>query len=254
MARRATVIKEARASGQPTLVLDAGNSLIYAQGEAGSAEPAQRTQGQTSVEALNRLGYDAVALGNKDTLLGKAELQKRLAEAKGFSFLSANLVDRGTGQLFAKPYLIKEVGSQRVALIGITSPAAEGAEFSVTPPLSAAREYVRQVQSQAGVVILLSNAGAGTNKTIAEQVPGIDVIISGGSEPLRQPVRVGQGALVVQADVSVPYDAGRNIGKLRVDFDRAGMLENHSWTPINLDPKVADDRELTAWVQSLPSQ
>lgn len=254
MARRATVIQEARASGQPTLVVDAGNSLTYGQGEAGSAEPAERTRGQTSVEALNRLGYDAVALGNKDTLLGKVELQKRLAEAKGFSFLSANLVDKSTGQLFAKPYVIKEVGGQRVALIGITNPTAEGAEFSVTPPLSAAREYVRRAQSEAGIIILLSNAGASTNKTIAEQVPGVDVIISGGSEPLRQPLRVGQGALVVQADVSVPYDAGRNIGRLRVDFDRAGMLENHSWTPINLDPKVADDPDLAAWVQSLPPQ
>ncbi|MCL6431012.1 MAG: hypothetical protein K6V36_09145 [Anaerolineae bacterium] len=247
VARRATQIKAARAQGGNVLVVDAGNSLI---GELGNvSEPAERTRGETSVEVLNRLGYDAVALGPRDLLLGREELLKRLGEARGFSFLSANLYDRSTNKLVAQPYLIKEIGGHRVALIGITGPVPEeNAEFYALPALDAARKYVLEAQSRAGVVVLLSNAGLETNKAIAGQVQGIDLIVSGGQGVLPEPLEMPSGALIVHADQSSSGHAGRVLGDLLVTFDLSGRLAAHSWKAVSLDPSVPDDREMAAWV------
>lgn len=250
MARRATKIKAARAGAQNVLVLDAGNSLIGEQPNA--KEPAARTQGQTSVEILNRLGYDAVAVGEQDLRLGREELQKRLSEARGFAFLSANLSDQATGKLLVEPYVIKEIGGHQVALIGITGGVpAESSEFSLIAPLEAARRYVQQVESQADIIILLSNAGAEANKAIGSQVPGIDLIISGGQDALPEPVQLPEGTLIVQADKSTPGHAGRVIGDLKADFDEAGRLTRQAWEAVQLGPSVADDPDMAAWAATL---
>jgi 2',3'-cyclic-nucleotide 2'-phosphodiesterase (5'-nucleotidase family) len=248
VARRATVIKAARAQGGSLLLLDAGNSLVATLREAGSREPAERTHGQTSVEILNRLGYDAVALGAKDLLLSKEELQKRIGEAEGFSFLSANLRDRASGQLLAAPYLIKELAGHRVGLLGITGPIPEGsATYATDPSLETAREHVRILRPQADLVILLSNAGLEENKLIAEQVPGIDLIISGGGQTRSaEPWRSEQGTLVVQADSSSPRHAGRYVGQLQLELD-SGTLAAHTWASIELGPAIADDPEFAGW-------
>ena len=235
----------------PTLIVDAGNSLTFAPGEASTREPAQRTMGQTSVEALKRLGYDAVALGPKDLLIGRDELSQRLSEAEGLVFLSANVRDASTGDLVAKPYIVKRIRGHRVALIGITGSASESTEFSVADPLDAARQYVAEVQPQADVIILLSNASTSQNKAIGEQVPGIDILISGSSTLFPQALRLEGGTLIAQADVSAPYDAGRNVGWLRVDLDQAGAVKDYQWTQINLSPSVPDDPEMAAWAREL---
>ena len=246
MARRATIINGARTQHQNLLVLDAGNSLIGEQ--FNSREPAPKTQGRSSVEILNRLGYDVVALGDQDLSLGQEELVKRLSEARAFTFVSANVSDQATGQLLARPYVIREIGGHRVALIGLTGQVSEAATgFTLVPPLVAARDYVRQLESQADVIILLSNAGLEANKTIGSQVPGIDLIISGGQEALPEPLQLPGGTLIVQADRSSPGHAGRVVGSLQVEFDPSGRLTHHSWQSIELGPSVPDDPEMAEW-------
>ena len=64
VARRATTINQEKKKNPYTLVLDAGDSLV------GDQDPALKTQGKSSVEAMNRLGYDAMALGPGDLALG----------------------------------------------------------------------------------------------------------------------------------------------------------------------------------------
>ncbi len=256
MARRATEIKKARSSTQSFLLVDAGNSLSNEFTTA--AETAAANNGQTAVQVIEKLGYDAVALGDLDLAMGRAELQKRIAEATSVPFVSANVADKATGQLLVKPYVIKDVGSHRVALIGITGTPktvvpSQAGDFTVAPALDAAREYVPKAQSEAEIIILLSNAGAETNKTIASQVPGIDVIVSGGQDPLTSAMQPVPGTVLVQADQSSLGHAGRYIGRLQVTFDPGGKITGHNWQSIELGPGVADDGDMAAWVGTLPT-
>ena len=90
MARRATKIKQVRGSVQNVLLLDAGNALYAAQGVN------KTTQGKYMVEAMNRLGYDAMLLGDQDFAWGVDVLKQRIAEAR-FPVLSANVFVGGGG-------------------------------------------------------------------------------------------------------------------------------------------------------------
>jgi len=234
------------------LLVDAGNSLAVTPGT--SKEP-PADNGKTSVEILNRLQYDAVSIGSKDLGVGRDELVKRIGEAKTFTFLSANLQDLSTGKLLAKPYIIKKIGGHNVAIIGLTASVPTGStEFSLVPPVDAVRDYVKKVQSQADIIILLSDAGMDTNQSIAEQVPGISIIISGGDEPIGDPRQTATGTLIVQADQSIQGEAGRSIGVLKAQFDPMGHLTQHNWQSTLLDSSIADDPDMAAWAASLPKQ
>ena len=115
MARRATLVKGLREKDPSLLLVDAGNALFGAE--------SLESQGRVIVAAYNTLRYDAVNLSHRDFQFGKAFTLALLKEAN-FSVLSTNLLDDKTGKLLAKPYVIKQVGRQKIALIGVTqSPA-----------------------------------------------------------------------------------------------------------------------------------
>lgn len=254
VARRATLIERIRSENQNVLLLDAGNSLVAE--SAAESDPALRTRGQTSVEVLNRLAYDAAAVGPIDLLLGRTDLMARVGEAKGFNWLSANLSDPATGRALLPSSVIKEMGGHRIALIGITGPitgtlTGRVPEFAVTDPLEAARQAVQEVSSKADIIILLSSAGAQLNQKIGAEVPGIDIILSAGSDPLSAPVQIPDGPLVVQADQSSAGHAGRVVGILKASFGTGGKLASYEWQAISLDPNIVDDPDMATWVTEI---
>lgn len=111
---------------------------------------------EPSVETLNRIGVDFVAVGNHEFDKGKDELRRlqnggcKMSngavdpnsckgasvgtpvpfEGAKFKWLSANVVETATGRTLFPPYGIKTVGGQRIAFIGMT---LEGTPGIVTP-------------------------------------------------------------------------------------------------------------------------
>ena len=245
MARRATKIAEARSANPNILLLDAGDSLV------GDQDPALKTQGRTSVELMNRLGYDAMALGPKDLALGPQVLRTRMAEAQ-FAFLSANAIEKTTGKPVATPYIVREFAGYRVAIIGLS--AAESAAESVATivvqdPLAAAQAVVAEASGQADVIILLSHAGPDVDQRIADTVPGIAAIISGGPGAQAAPiVSAVTGTPIYHVDTASPGHAGRLLGEAALVFSPDGTLESQTWQPWTLGPEIVDDPDMAAWV------
>jgi 5'-nucleotidase len=224
------------------LVLDAGNSLV------GDQDPAKKTRGQSSVTVMNMMGYDAMTLGPADLALGLDVLRQRVAEAE-FAVLSANAVVLVTEELVATPYVLRRLGDHQVAIVGLSG-GGETSEIGLLDPVEAAEATVAEVASQADVIILLSHAGALTDQRIAETVPGIDLIISGGQREFASPWRSEKtGTLVAHADQASKGHAGRVLGIARLTFDGAGQLIQQTWEGLNLSPEIADDPAMTTWVQ-----
>jgi len=229
------------------LLLDAGDSL------AGDQDPARKTQGQTSVAAMNRLGYDAMALGPQDLALGPAVLQQRMAEAR-FAFLSANAVVSATGKLAATPFVIRELGGRKVALIGISGGKGTS-EIIVRDPVESAKSVVAQVRSQADVIILVSHAGAAVDRQIADTAPGIALIVSGGPPAMPAPWRSEKtGTLVAHADEALPGHAGRVMGVATLALDPRGQLVKQEWQRAAIVESLAEDPAMAAWVQQQSSR
>jgi 2',3'-cyclic-nucleotide 2'-phosphodiesterase (5'-nucleotidase family) len=224
------------------LVLDAGDSLV------GDQDPAQRTQGKSSVAALNLMGYDALALGPQDLTLGLRVLRQRMAEAE-FAVLSANAVESATGDLITAPYVLRDVDTHKVAIVGLSSGPDTG-EIQVLDPLETAQAVITEVEARADVVILLSHAGPAVDQQIAENVPGIDLIVSGGDFGGKTPWRSDTtGTILLHADQGSPGHAGRRLGIARLALDQQGQLLDYSWQRLDLAPGVGEDPDMTAWVQ-----
>jgi 2',3'-cyclic-nucleotide 2'-phosphodiesterase (5'-nucleotidase family) len=238
MARRATVIRKARDEHEHVLVLDAGEALLN------DREPAKGSRGQSSVRALNLMGYDAVALGMRDlSLLTLPELRSRIAEAE-FTFLSANTFLRGSSELLVDPYLLVDIADHRVAILGLTEPGSTE-ELVVTDPTDAARKWVPQLARQADIIIALSHCGQEANEAIVAQVPGIDVVVSGGPKAERDP-SAPASRQVFHAEAPSPGYAGQVVAIAQLRFDDAGRLKQQQWEQVYLVPEVAEDPQMSA--------
>jgi 2',3'-cyclic-nucleotide 2'-phosphodiesterase (5'-nucleotidase family) len=182
IARRATLVKQIRqelgSRGTPVWLVDTGD---YSDGTPFSTE----YHGEADVAAMNAVGYDLGTLGNHEFNNPAAQVRK-LMGLSTYELVAANITDRATGKPLLKPYAIRRLGPVRVAVIGlITKEAANypaGKEaFDVADEIASARQTVTAIKGQADIIVLLSHAGEGVDRRLAEQVPEIDVIVGGHS-------------------------------------------------------------------------
>jgi 2',3'-cyclic-nucleotide 2'-phosphodiesterase (5'-nucleotidase family) len=80
------------------------------------------TRGESMIDVMNAVGYDAAAIGNHEFDFKIEGLNQRAAQST-FPFLSANIREKETGAIpgFATPYIVKEVNGIKVGLIGLTT-------------------------------------------------------------------------------------------------------------------------------------
>ncbi len=201
---------------------------------------------------MNLLGYDAMALGEGDLeRLGVNTVLQRIQEAK-FSILSANAFLTGTDQLVTQPYVIRELGGHQVAIIGLTGQAALP-DVDIRDPVETARQVTQQLRDRADILILLSHAGVALNHQIADLVPELDLIISGGGDVFTSaPEPSGTGQVIVQADISSPAHAGRRVGVGTWSLGLRGKPTTQQWQTISLTTDVPNDPDMDAWVQEHP--
>lgn len=222
-------------------MLDGGNTLF------GNKPLVQKTQGKAIVEAMNLLGYDAMVLGEQDFRLGLDVLRQHMEEAE-FPILSANVIISGTDQLFATPYVIKEIGDHKAAIIGLTNQEAArmaGGDIVVLNPLEALQALMDEVSKEADVVIVLSHLGTEVDLQMASQVRGIDLIVGGKSgDVLDPPLWIEpSGTVIAQAGYQ-----GQRIGIVRLEIDGQGKVVSHKGEVVLLTPDFADDPEMRAFL------
>ncbi|MGB9614966.1 MAG: metallophosphoesterase, partial [Fervidobacterium sp.] len=159
---------------------------------------------------LNRMNLTAVAVGNHEFDKPRDILLRQMSWAK-FPFLSANIYK--DGKPFFTPYIIKEVGGIKVAIVGFTTehtkilegPNSEDLEFKNV--IEVAKNIIPEVRKQANVVIALTHLGVGqgyselytTADQLAKEVEGIDLIIDGHSHTQMAEPMVVNGVPIVQA-------------------------------------------------------
>lgn len=134
LAKMATVIRAAEAENPNHLLIDCGDTIqgtplefVYqtlVRTGAGPLDlrPVSPLERDPMMAAMNRLGYQAMTLGNHEFNFGLKNLEKARSEA-GFPWLSANTVvtPGGSEKAFA-PYMVKTVAGVKIAIVGITTP------------------------------------------------------------------------------------------------------------------------------------
>ncbi len=208
--RMAGLVRHIRATEPYVLLLDAGDFL--------SGTPFYTYYGgRAEIDCMNEMCYDAVAVGNHELDKGPDALLE-LAEDADFALLSANLTWRRDGQLLVQPYLFFETDELTIAVLGLTTAGIHArvrpsavAPLAAKSPIETAREIVPVLRDQAQAVIVLSHLGVEEDKTLAYEVPGIDLIVGGDSHVLlEEPIKIQNPAsdgptYVVQAGCHCRY-------------------------------------------------
>jgi len=215
------------------VVLDAGNALNSDTRKDVNAA----SEGRITIEAMNVMGYDAMALGPSDLELGVELLRARMAEAR-FAVLSGNvLVD---GAPFAEPYAILETGGLKVAVLGLTAPLEAPIDgIEVLDPLAAAGEYVPALRRQADIVVVLANLGQDVEEQLLESVGGIDMVIGGGSGVPSGNVPRGETPRWARAG-----GLGEYVGVTILLLDENNGVAGYSHQSLLLGPAYSDDQKM----------
>ncbi|WP_108670974.1 5'-nucleotidase C-terminal domain-containing protein [Peribacillus acanthi] len=265
--KRVTAIKEVRSHKPNALLLDAGDvfsGTLYF----------NEFQGQSDLEFMNYLGYDAMVFGNHEFDLGASkEGHKALAEfvkkAK-FPLISANtdfskdvlfdgMVKGGTiasypqdGNIYNG--MVKIVEGEKIGIFGLTT--EETREIS-SPGKVEFKNYLAEAEKaveafhKQGInkIIAITHLGYDDNVEfdndleLAKKVEGIDVIIGGHSHTvLNAPVVVEEGeepTVIVQAGEYSSY-----LGTLDVKFDKKGKVIGHAGALIDISKKQDDPEAL----------
>ncbi len=219
-AKLAAIVKDARAAGG-VLLLDAGDVLH-------GMSLATMVQGQSIVDMMNLVGYDAMTPGNHDFNYGYDRL-KELEEGLDCDMVNANIMlENGDGAF--KPFVIKEVSGKKIAIVGGANPQiksaihpnhTKGLQFLGVEKIE---EAVRQADAEADAVIVLAHWGADKayepNSSVLAKIKGVDLVIDGHSHTLLDDIeQVEGGALIVSAGEYL-----KNIGKVIMTFDEKGEV------------------------------
>lgn len=226
-ARRMGYIEQERSNDPALLLVDAGD---FSQG----TPYFNFYNGRIEMEALNRMGYDAITLGNHEFDNGVDTLATILAMAE-FPIVCANYQVEGTPlEGLVKPFVVLERKNVRIGLFGLgVQPVGLIAPQNFAPlvwedPLPIANQVAAQLKQKehCDVVICLSHLGteAEANDTLcdtylAAHSHNIDLIIGGHTHKVVEQKEVtdldGKPVLLTQAGKS-----GLFIGKIMLSLQQ----------------------------------
>jgi 5'-nucleotidase/UDP-sugar diphosphatase len=273
VARLATLIAErrkAREAQGPVLTLDAGD---YSMGTAFGA--AIRETG-AELQLLSLMGYDATTFGNHDYDLGPDGLAMAIGVAAKAgripAVVASNTDFSGSDpslsglKALAKDEVVRthaviERRGVRFGLFGLMGKEAvfyTGGAGAIAFPdaVETGKEMVKLLREteKVDVVIALSHGGllrnpdgtytTGGDVTLAEKVPGIDVVVGGHSHTaLEKAIVVGGRTPVVQAGLYSHF-----LGELVVTLDE-DKLSVDSYTLHPVDDSIAGDPSITQEIE-----
>ncbi|MDP9681203.1 2',3'-cyclic-nucleotide 2'-phosphodiesterase/3'-nucleotidase [Streptomyces griseoviridis] len=279
LARVSTLVNQVREEKgrENTLLLDAGDTI---QGTPltyyfAKVDPITAEGGPVHpmAQAMNAIGYDAVALGNHEFNYGIETLRK-FEEQCDFPLLGANAVDAKTLRpafppYFMKTFRVKGAPPVKVAVLGLTNPGIAVWDKAYVqgrlafPGLEEqAAKWVPKLRSMGADVVVVS-AHSGTSGTssygdqvpyvenaaanVARLVPGIDAILVGHAHVEIAEQRVVNEVTGREVVLSEPlcyaerlslFDFGlvHEQGRWRVESVRASLRDSST---------VADDPRIT---------
>ena len=258
LARIYTLIEDIRrAKPQQTLLVNTGDTLH------GGAE-ALFTQGEAMIKVLNAFRIDAYAPGNWDYVYGANKFLEYFASqpAKAnWQPLISNLyydnypgAETKTGQNVVPPYVIKSVNGLRVGIIGFTSDRGpQAGDPNITKGLkftSGEAEYEKYAkllrEQKVDLVVAISELGLHGNLTLADRIPGVDVILSSDKHEITpKPVLSKNGTLIVEQGMD-----GQVVGELNVRV-KNGQVVDKKYISHRITSQIKADPAIAALIQSV---
>ncbi|MDT8452180.1 MAG: thiosulfohydrolase SoxB [Gammaproteobacteria bacterium] len=264
---------------------DRGNTLTLDGGDLWQGSGTSLwTRGVDMVEASNILGVD-VMVGHWEFTYKENEVLSNVALFKG-DFIGQNvrvkeaslfmgdyeemverydgtgLYDEDTGHAF-RPYVIKNVGGSRIAVIGQAFPRTTNAHPSEFFPdwSFGLREddmikLVKEIRKNENpdAIVLLSHNGMDVDIKMAERVPGLNAVFGGHThDGIPQPLKIKN----VEGNTCWVTNAGSNgkfVGVMDFDIQDGEVKDMHYQMLPVFEDALAADKEMQAYIDQMRNQ
>lgn len=229
LAHRAAAIQKIKKREKNVKVFDCGDAM---DGTPFSVE----YLGKADYDAMSLAGFDYGTLGNHDFNMTAAQFKEMVGHIK-YPIYLANVYNQSDDKPAFTPFVIENWDGVRVAIFGLTTYStrtykALAEAYKIREPMSVARELVPALRKQADLLVLISHNGYDEDVKMAQEIPGIDVIV-GAHSHTRLPVGAYQvanrpgkadptGTVIVQA-----HCWGGELG--RVDLEVSKNTERDRW-------------------------
>jgi 2',3'-cyclic-nucleotide 2'-phosphodiesterase (5'-nucleotidase family) len=230
------------------VLLDAGNF---------SDNPTSEGEAKTRalVEGMNRLGYAAANVGERDLTAGFPGFARATVGAS-FPFLSANVVRKEDGKPVFAPTKVLEVpradgSTVRVGVIGLTraNPALQkagpdGSTLVVADPATSLEAFLPDLRAASDVVVLLAAMPESDVRAMVGGHPDIDLVL-GGTGGIASPEESAEGKTAIR------YTGvqGRVVGEVRVMLSAGQKIRSTVARAYQLDPGYPSDPEMAAYLE-----
>jgi 5'-nucleotidase len=205
----------------------------------------QRLAGKQMVDVMNAAGLNYATFGNHEFDLSRDQLTQRLAESK-FTWFSSNVTDAQGQALPNVPintiFTAKNSGGKtvRIGLFGVTINSNPTTYVAYRDPIAVAREQVAALRNQVDVLVAVTHLNLATDVALAQEVPGIDLILGGHEHENDQVDRGANFTPIFKADANA---RSVYVHELRYNTASKKLETDSRLQPITSqfpdDPKVA---------------
>ena len=238
------MVKEIRKWESKVLLLEAGDAF-------GPEMPIERKKARLMVQAMAQMGYDAYNLGVRELSYGQDFIEDQTSKWK-LPLLCANLVRAKDGKPFATPYIVKDLGGVKVAVLGLMSSLfnahkykPEDQDLLVEDCQEVAKRIVPQLRKEADFIIILGHITMEEATELAEKVPGITAIIIAWAMGIIDPPVQVQDTLILSAGTK-----GSHLGEFFLHLDQKGAMVSYHSRLTPLDRKISEDPEMRQLIDS----
>ena len=220
-AKLASYVENYRRKHPNTLFLDSGDSI---QGLSLS----DVSKGKNSLMVMNKMGYNAMVPGNHEFDWGVQNFLS-LVQETSFPIVAVNFIQTNDEVPMLPMYVIEEISGITIAILGVITPDMPAlakseniAGYSFPDPTPILQELVPELKKEFDVVVVLAHMGMASENSsarLAENVPGIDIIIDGHDHtPLPQGMMVGN-TLIANAG-----EYGEFLGEIKLTMYRHKII------------------------------
>ena len=213
LAKRAWVVDSLRREyDAPILLVDAGDF-------SGGENAYGAALGRVMIDAMELMEYDAFTLGEWDFNQGPAYLRE-IIEKNPIAWVHTNYDVVGLEDL-GQETLVVEKGGRRIGLLGLfnptilLNPAMRDSVVVEEDVVASAKRGIAELEEQGvDAIVVLSHLSYKGDRTLAQHVPGIDVIVSGhGGKTLTAPEEVVPGTWLIASG-----SLGQFLGRAELEF------------------------------------
>ncbi|MBN2539848.1 MAG: bifunctional metallophosphatase/5'-nucleotidase [Deltaproteobacteria bacterium] len=228
--------------------------------------PMRRTIAGLGMQAMEKMRYAAMNLGREDFTFGP-DFVKKISANVTFPIVTSNILYRKDLSTFGRTYAVIKIQDVNVGILGIIPENAfEGVELSdaremleITPPKEALSKLIPAVKKEADIIVLLSQCGLETTRSIVDTVDGISLAIVGEGNPKKSSENEapaacgsvlkggetghdrGEKTLLLQA-----APQGHSLGFARLTLNESGRIMERQVKMIPVDKSTAKNEEIFA--------